>query len=305
MRHFPQTGIMMKMLNQFRILAIATAIVVLAFSTRNSAVLAQDKVETITNSIGMKLVLIPAGTFTMGSPRSEAERINEETLHDVTISRPFYLGVYEVTQSEFDKIMRGIELHRRPAFPGERNPAEQLEWKTARLFCEKLSEQPEEKAAGRRYRLPTEAEWEYACRAGTKTAFHYGDSLSSDQASFNGNYPAGIAEKGVYKRTTVPVGSYPANAFGLHDMHGNVAEWCADFYDPEYYENSPDQDPLGPPLGVLKTDFDNSDKNFFVVVRGGSWLDEGRACRSAYRFKAMPNTQYKLIGFRVVCELDL
>ena len=295
----------MKTTNQLRIVTFLTAAVALAFNALNVSARAQDKSETITNSIGMKLNLIPTGTFSMGSPRSEPERQRTETLHEVTISRPFYMGVHEVTQSEFATIMEGIELHRRPAFPGDRNPAENVEWKNARYFCERLSEREEEKAAGRRYRLPTEAEWEYACRAGTKTAFHYGDELSSEQANFNGNFPAGTAEKGAYLRKTAAVGSYPANAFGLHDMHGNVSEWCADFYDPDYYENSPEKDPLGPPLGVVATDFDNfGDKNFFMVVRGGCWLDEGRACRSAYRFKAMPNTQYKLIGFRVVCEVE-
>jgi formylglycine-generating enzyme required for sulfatase activity len=295
----------MKMKNQIRSLACMTASIAMVLGFLLGNAIAQEKIETITNSIGLKLALIPEGSFEMGSPRDEPERERIETIHMVTISRPFYMGIFEVTQSEFAKVMEGIELHRRPSFPGERNPAENVEWKNAKFFCERLSELPEEKAAGRRYRLPTEAEWEYACRAGTKTAFHYGDALSSEQANFNGNYPAGAAEKGPYLRSTAPVGSYEPNAFGLYDMHGNLAEWCNDFYDPDYYENSPDKDPLGPPLGIIATDFDNfGDKNFFMVVRGGCWLDDGRACRSAYRFKAMPNTQYRLIGFRVVCEVD-
>lgn len=302
MRLLLQADSVTKMMNQICMLTFVTAVVTWAISPLNSSARAQDKVETLTNSIGMKLALIPTGTFTMGSPRGEAERERQETPHEVVISKPFYMGVYEVTQSEFATIMEGIELHRRAAFPGDRNPAENVEWKNARYFSERLSERAEEKHAGRRYRLPTEAEWEYAGRAGTETAFHFGDSLSSEQANFNGNFPAGTAGKGPYLRKTAAVGSYPANAFGLHDMHGNLAEWCTDFYDPEYYENSPDQDPLGPPLGVMKTDFDNFDKNFFMVIRGGSWLDEARACRSAYRYRAMPNTQYQLIGFRVVCE---
>ena len=107
----------------------------------------------------------------------------------------------------------------------------------------------------------------------------------------------GGAEKGRYLRKTAKVGSYKPNAFGLYDMHGNVAEWCGDFYDPEYYDNSSEENPLGPPLGVVSTSF----AGFYMVVRGGSWVDDARACRSAYRYRAMPATQYRLIGFRVVC----
>ena len=153
------------------------------------------------------------------------------------------------------------------------------------LLRKVLSNLPEEKKAGRKYRLPTEAEWEYACRAGTSTAFHFGQSLSSDQANFNGKYPAGDGKEGPYLRKTAPVGSYQPNAYGLYDMHGNVAEWCADWYDPQYYFDSPDEDPLGPPFGVVDTGFSNNgNENFFVVVRGGCWADDGRACRSAYRY---------------------
>ncbi len=265
---------------------------------------AQEKVEIVTNSIGMKLARIPAGTFMMGSPRTEPERDRKEVLHEVTISKPFFMGIYEVTQAEYVEVMKSLpDFKNRAAFTGDLNPMENVEWTNAVLFCQRLSARPEEKAAGRRYRLPTEAEWEYACRADTKTAFHFGDSLSSTQANFNGNYPAGGAETGPYLRKTAAVGSYEANAFGLYDMHGNVAEWCADYYDPNYYEDSPLEDPLGPPMGIVATDFTNSDENYFMVVRGGCWVDDARACRSAYRFRAMPNTQYRLIGFRVACDV--
>lgn len=259
----------------------------------------------VTNSIGMKLARIPSGSFMMGSPRSEAERDDKEELHEVTITKPFWIGVYEVKQTEYVEVMRGVErAENRSTFQADDNPVENVEWRLARIFCERLSARPEEQQAGRKYRLPTEAEWEYACRAGTSTAFHTGESLSSSQANFNGQYPAGGAKQDKYLRRTTKVGSYQANAFGLYDMHGNVAEWCADWYDPDYYLDSPDEDPLGPPLGVVPTGFTNyGNENFFVVVRGGCWVDDGRACRSAYRFRAMPNTQYRLIGFRVVCEV--
>jgi formylglycine-generating enzyme required for sulfatase activity len=260
----------------------------------------------LTNSVGMKLALIPAGTFVMGSPRSEAERDDKEERHEVTITKPFLIGVYEVTQSEYVEVMKEEgKVKNRSTFPGDNRPVENVEWKLAQIFCERLSARPEEVAAKRKYRLPTEAEWEYACRAGSSTAFHFGDSLSSDQANFNGAFPAGGGEQGKYLRQTAPVGSYRPNAFGLYDMHGNVAEWCADWYDPEYYFNSPEEDPLGPPFGVVSTKFtNNGNQNFFVVIRGGCWVDEGRACRSAYRYRAMPNTQYRLIGFRVACDTE-
>ncbi len=279
--------------------SIAFAILVL--SAHSFSALAEPPT-IITNSIDMKLVRIPAGTFVMGSPKSEAERDDKEERHEVTITKPFYMGVYEVTQAQYHAVTR----ENKSAFKGsDENPIENVEWKEAISFCSRLSSRTQEKNAGRKYRLPTEAEWEYACRAGTTTAFHFGDALSSKQANFNGNYPAGAAEKGTYLRRTEKVGSYQPNAFGLHDMHGNVAEWCADWYDPEYYLDSPEENPLGPPLGVVSTKFtNNGNQNFFVVVRGGCWVDDGRACRSAYRFRAMPNTQYRLIGFRVVCEVE-
>jgi len=262
------------------------------------------KPQVITNSIGMKLAKIPAGTFMMGAPRSEAERTKKELQHKVTISKSFFIGVYEVKQSEYSEVMRGVpKVQNRSSFKGPNRPAENVEWKLAKIFCRQLSAKPGEKSAGRKYRLPTEAEWEYACRGVTNTAFHVGKSLSASQANFNGKYPAGRGKKGKYLRRTVKVGSYKPNAFGLYDTHGNVAEWCGDWYDSKYYFNSPDKDPLGPPFGVVDTKFtNNGDENFFVVVRGGCWLDDARACRAAYRYRAMPNTRYRLIGFRVVCE---
>lgn len=262
--------------------------------------------QVITNSIDMKLAHIPAGTFMMGSPPREAERDDKEERHEVTISKPFYIGVYEVKQSEYVEVMKGSRDFRdRSKFKGDDNPVENVEWLKAKQFCQRLTARSEEQSAGRKYRLPTEAEWEYACRAGTSTTFCFGDSLSADQANFNGNYPAGDGAPGKYLRQTAPVGSYQPNSFGLHDVHGNVAEWCADWYDPEYYFDSPDEDPLGPPFGVVATKFtNNGNENFFVVVRGGCWVDDGRACRSAYRFRGMPNTQYRLIGFRVVCDVE-
>jgi formylglycine-generating enzyme required for sulfatase activity len=274
--------------------------------------------KVLTNSIGMKLALIPAGKFLMGSPATEPEREDKEVQHEVTISRPFYLGAYEVTQAQFARLMGKVNEggKHNPHNPGARfaagsgggpdHPIENIRWFHAVAFCKRLTALPAEKRAGRTYRLPTEAEWEYACRAGSSTPFHFGTSLSAKQANFNGRFPYGGAPVGPYLRKTARVGSYAPNAWGLYDMHGNVAEWCSDFYDKNYYRHSPRVDPRGPARGVLSTGFGawpDRTKQFYRVARGGCWLDEGRGCRSAYRLKAMPQEANRLIGFRVVCEV--
>jgi formylglycine-generating enzyme len=278
----------------------------------------KDAEKAITNSIDVKLALIPAGKFQMGSPADESEREDKELRHEVTISKPFYVGVYEVTQAQYAKVIGN------PTENGKRNPwnngahfdknrgggpdhpMENVQWDQAVEFCKRLSALPAEKKAGRTYRLPTEAEWEYCARAGTNTPFSSGKSLSSKEANFNGNYPYGAA-KADYLRRTSKVGSYKPNAWGLYDVHGNVSEWCSDWYDPDYYKNSPKKDPTGPEKGVVPTGYKNRNTpgvgQWYRVIRGGSWIDEARGCRSAYRFRAMPNEPYRLIGLRVVCEV--
>jgi formylglycine-generating enzyme required for sulfatase activity len=245
----------------------------------------------VVNSIGMKLALIPAGKFLMGSPRDEKGRDDEEEQHEVEISRPFYMGIHEVTQGQYEQVMG-----KNPAlFKGNGgrpdHPVENVSWQDANDFCDKLSALGKERAAQRVYRLPTEAEWEYACRGGARnpTAFHFGNSLSSTQANFNGNFPYGDAPKGPYLQRTSTVGSYQPNGFGLFDMHGNVREWCADRYDEDYYRNSPKKDPQGP---------ENDRRR---VVRGGSWGDLGRYCRAAGRNWYDPADRVDDVGFRVVC----
>jgi formylglycine-generating enzyme required for sulfatase activity len=286
-----------------RSLQINLSLCLITLVVGTSTALAQDVPKAITNSIGMKLTPIPAGTFKMGSPRTEQGRTRKELQHEVTLTKPFHLGVFEVTQAEYINVMKDVPNFRnRAAFKSDRggslqHPMENVEWRNAVEFCKRLSNRSTERKAGRKYRLPTEAEWEYACRAGSSKPFHFGSSIASGQANFNGNYPYGKAKPGAYRRKTAKVGSYKPNAYGLFDMHGNVAEWCSDYYDPEYYEDSPAKNPLGPPVGVIETKYDD----FFRVVRGGCWVDDARACRSAYRYRAMPATQYRLIGFRVVC----
>src|ERR1039457_4264129 len=175
-----------------------------------------DPPKHFTNSLGMKFVWIPPGNFMMGSPKEEKERIDNETQHKVTLTKGFYMGVHLVTQEQWQSVMNNNPSH----FKGEKNlPVEQLSWEDCQEFIKKLRDK-DKKA----YRLPSEAEWEYACRAGTKTPFWFGKTISTDQANYKGSY--GNGKKGVDRQKTTPVGSFPANAWGLCDTHGNLWEWC-------------------------------------------------------------------------------
>ncbi len=255
------------------------------------------------NSLGMEFAKIPAGTFLMGSPKSEVARGDDENQHAVKISKDFHLGIHEVTQALYEKVMAANPSHFSAKGQGKdrvksedgklkdtsKLPVEQVSWTQAKEFCKRLSDLPKEKKAGRTYRLPTEAEWEYACRAKTKTPFHYGDALNV-QANFCGLAPYPITGKhGFDVGNTTEVGHYSANDFGLFDMHGNVHEWCADWYGP--YDTKGEQiDPRGPKTGQ------------FRVFRGGCWLSTGKACRSAQRHKLPPDEVHYGVGFRVVLE---
>jgi formylglycine-generating enzyme required for sulfatase activity len=255
----------------------------------------------ISNSIGMKLTLISAGQFAMGAPETEAgSRVDERPVHQVTISKGFHLGVHEVTQAQYQKVTGTNPSFFSPTGDGrdkinglnsEQLPVEQVSWDDAIAFCEKLSALPEEKAAGRVYRLPTEAEWQYSCRAGTVTPFHFGNAMGSSDANINGNFPYGGAPRGQFLGRTVPVGSYKPNAFGLYDMHGNVAELTADRYGRKYFEESPSLDPKGPENG--------NDR----VVLGGSWGTDASRCRSAFRRSNATSGKAYYFGFRVACDL--
>lgn len=261
----------------------------------------KDIAKTCENSIGMRLALIPAGEFDMGAPETEARsRIDERPVHKVRISTPFLLGIYEVTQAEYEKVMGVNPSYFSPAGPGKSKvanlnahqlPVEQVSWDDCVAFCEKLSALPEEKAAGRAYRLPTEAEWQYSCRAGTTGPFYTGLSLGATDANFNGNFPYGDAPRGLYLGRTSVVGSYKPNAFGLYDMHGNVAELTADRYGRHYYKDSPAADPKGPESG--------NDR----VVLGGSWGTDAARCRSAFRRSNATSGKAYYFGFRVACNV--
>lgn len=252
--------------------------------------------DTITNSIGMKLALIPPGEFMMGQetsgstgPRTYSRQVAFP--HRVRITKPYYLGVFEVTQTEYKTVMgenpsQFVEW--RIGLDASQFPVEQVSWDEAREFCRRLSSLPEEKAAKRAYRLPTEAEWEYACRAGTTTSFHFGTKLNGEDANCVGTSPFGTTENGPNFRRPVRVGSYPPNAFGLYDMHGNVWEWCRDFYDESYYRSSPVDDPTGPSPTSRH------------VIRGGGWSSPADNSRVTYCARMEPDRRIAYLGVRVV-----
>lgn len=225
----------------------------------------------------IEMVLIPAGTFMMGSPDSAEYHPDEMPQHQVTV-RSFYIGKYEVTQAQWRAVM-GTNPSR---FKGDNRPVENVTWQDAVEFCRRLSQM-----TGREYRLPSEAEWEYACRAGTTTPFAFGSSLSSEQANFDGRVPYGGAAQGVYREETTPVGSFSPNAFGLYDMHGNVSEWCQDLYHKNYN---------GAPVDGSAWESGGESKR---VMRSGSWDSVANGCRSAFRSSDF-GRRYDTNGFRVV-----
>ncbi len=256
----------------------------------------------LTNSTGMKLRLIPPGEFMMDS-RDEQRRYDSDRPQDrVRITRAFYLGVYEVTQQEYERVMGknpsafshgGRYREQVSGLDTRRFPVERVSWNDAVEFCRRLSALPGERSAGRQYRLPTEAEWEYACRAGTTTPFHFGSVLDGRQANCNGNYPHpdDIGTTGPYLERPTTVGSYNANAFGLFDMHGNVSEWCADWFE-WYYEGSHTEDPTGPESGSGR------------AFRGGSWYSMALNCHSGIRDGWPPTGLGWDLGFRVAFTVD-
>jgi formylglycine-generating enzyme required for sulfatase activity len=213
--------------------AVASHFSVVALAVFTTASTAQpppkDPPKQFTNSIGMKFVWIPPGSFMMGSSRKEDGRRDNETRHKVTLTKGFYLGAYAVTQEQWQAVMGNNPSYHRH---GKNLPVENVSWDDCQEFLRKMA-----KKDGRAYRLPAEAEWEYACRAGTTTPYHYGEMISTDQANFDGTtLPSGNTRKGIFRNKTTPVGSFSANAWGLFDMHGNVWQWCADLYVGDYPE---------------------------------------------------------------------
>ena len=241
-------------------------------------------VRLVKNSIGMMFVRVPAGTFRMGDDASG--RTHEGPGHEVKISRAFYISVVPVTQAQYEAVKgKNPSKFTRHHGGGPEHPAEHLSWGQAFRFCDKLARMPDEMVHRRTYRLPTEAEWEYACRAGTAGDFACGAKLTGKDALFAGS---GHKQAG---KGTCPVAQFPSNAFGLYDFHGNVQEWVNDWFDEYYYFDSPPADPPGPKAGQLR------------VVRGGCYAMQPIDCRSAARRGHAPDSPSETIGFRVVMEV--
>jgi uncharacterized protein (TIGR02996 family) len=250
-------------------------------------------VPTITNSIGVVMALVPPGVFFMGSPSRRPDKADDDDEFPrrlVRITRPFFLGVCELTQGQYESVMGTNPSYFAPGGGGAESvqkldhrtlPVENVSYLEIIDFCRRLSEMPLEKAAGRKYRLPTEAEWEYACRGCVcHTAYSVGSRLRAKHARFDGrgDHP-------------VPVGSYAPNLFGMHDMHGNVWEWCNDWYDGAYYRYGPPDDPPGPSKGTRR------------VLRGGGWSTAASLCRSALRGHNTLDAKHNYNGFRLAMSV--
>ncbi|MCY7385051.1 MAG: formylglycine-generating enzyme family protein [Microcoleus sp. CAN_BIN18] len=238
--------------------------------------------------ITLEMVYIPKGNFKMGAPASEAERHDsQKPQHQVTI-KPFLLGKYPITQAQWAAVANSpkiqYDLNPDPSdFKGKNLPVESVSWNDAVEFCARLSQKTRSS-----YRLPSEAEWEYACRAGTTTPFHFGDTVTPDLVNYDGNNPYGSAPKGIYRGKTTVVGSFPPNSFGLYDMHGNIWEWCQDVGHNNYN---------GAPTDGSAWESGGDSKN--RVRRGGSWYGNAVNCRSAYRLRSSVDYRSRFIGFRV------
>jgi formylglycine-generating enzyme required for sulfatase activity len=250
--------------------------------------------EDLGNGVILEMVNIPSGEFIMGSPSGEGLD-DEKPQHQVTL-KSFFMSKYPVTQAQWRKVAAlpkvNRDLEADPSkFKGDNRPVEQVSWDDAVEFCSRLT-----KDRKNEYRLPSEAEWEYACRAGTTTPFHYGETITSELANYDGNYTYASEPKGEYRKQTTEVGRFPPNCFGLYDMHGNVWEWCLDDWH-DSYQGAPTD---GSPWFVKNNKPD--EKTGRAVLRGGSWFDAPAICRSAYRyFNLYRDVHYNIIGFRVVC----
>lgn len=244
------------------------------------------------NGVTLTLMLIPAGEFLMGTPESEPESLdNERPQHRVRIQQ-FLIGCYPVTHAQWRVVARYPQIQRKlnpdpSLFTGDNRPVENVNWDDATEFCKRLSAH-----TGRQYQLPSEAQWEYACRAGTSTPFHFGEMITTELANYDGNYSYHGTPKGVYRLKTTAVGSFPANDWGLHDMHGNVWEWCEDDYH-NSYQGAPDD-------GIAWVDKHRRSRR---VLRGGSFNFEPRDCRSGYRGYYTCDVTYFNFGFRVLCVM--
>jgi formylglycine-generating enzyme required for sulfatase activity len=257
---------------------VAVSIAVALFATRLVAPGPADFY--IESTTGMVLVAVRPGSFMMGSPDSEPGRNDDEALHRVTLSRLFYIGQHEVTQAEWTKVMGS-----NPSRFGncERCPVESVDFYQVNNFLSRINAG----TTAMQFRLPTEAEWEYACRAGTSTPYSTGAQITTAQANVDGRYSADVEDGAAYEKT-LPVGKFPPNAWGLYDMHGNVWEWTNDRYGP--YNPRQDTDPHGAAIGGTR------------VIRGGSWRFDANSARCGLRYTHSPQDSGFSLGFRVVGE---
>jgi eukaryotic-like serine/threonine-protein kinase len=243
---------------------------------------AEHFIEDLGEDIKLEMVYVPAGSFTMGSEEHDSEKPR----HEVNVPS-FYMGKYQVTQEQYLRIMGESPSKWQDA----KLPVEQVSWNDAQVFCQKLNTK-----TGKKYRLPSEAEWEYACRANTNTPFYFGETISTELANYNGNYIYQSGTKGVYREQATSVGSFPANAFGLHDMHGNVWEWCEDKWH-ENYQGAPTN-------GSAWVNGTSIDPQIKRILRGGSWYFNPSTCRSAIRNWWWESFRGNNFGFRIVCAQD-
>jgi formylglycine-generating enzyme required for sulfatase activity len=237
--------------------------------------------EDLGNHVTLEMLLIPPGVFQMGSPRHAASP-DEQPQHLVTI-KAFMMSRFLTTQEQWKAVIGSLPRCR---FKGDDLPVEQVSWKDARRFCDRLS-----KRAGRHYQLPSETQWEYACRAGTVTPFSFGETLTIDVANFNGEHTFRGEPRGFYRHTTTQGGTFPPNAFGLHDLHGNLWEWCTDNWLDDYSSSPRDSNSY------------QDKNNRYRVVRGGSWHEPPDLCRSASRLQVFESEADEFTGFRVVCDV--
>jgi formylglycine-generating enzyme required for sulfatase activity len=244
--------------------------------TRHSA---QQLTEDLGNGISLDLILVPSGIFKMGSLHMYGNP-EEQPQHIVSI-KSFLMGKFLITQAQWKAVMGKLPPRR---FKGDNLPVERVSWDDAQKFCQRLSEK-----TGRNYQLPSETQWEYACRAGTSTPFSFGETLTVDVANFNGEHTFRAEPRGFYFHSTNEGGKFPPNTFGLYDMHGNLWEWCADNWLDDYSSSPRDSG-----------SYQNKDSKY-RVARGGSWHEPPSLCRSAARLRALETDADEFMGFRVVC----
>ena len=256
----------------------------------------EDKISLPSGAVPLEMSLIPKGKFMMGSPSSEKERSDDESpQHDVNFPQDFYIGRYAVTQAQWKAVMGGFTdaFNKADAkFKGDNRPMIAVSWHEAREFCKRIS------SSRGTYRLPTEAEWEYACRAGTTTPFHFGETITPSLVNYDGNNPYANASKGEWRQQTVEVNSFDPNAWGLYQMHGNVWEWCLDEYVDTYSKKSSNLKNNGSePYGDMNV---NDNDNRSCLLRGGSWNFNAGYCRAGLRGGTSARNQSSDFGFRLL-----